>query len=101
MEPFVIDAEELKAFKQELVEELKQALGKHSPEEEVWLKSADVRKKLRISPGTLQSLRVNGSLRYSKLGSIMYYLQEDINKLLKANMIDNAIPRTQKKRKGL
>jgi hypothetical protein len=33
-----------------------------------WLKSVDVRKMLNISPGTLQNLRINGTLRYTKIG---------------------------------
>ena len=33
---------------------------------------------LRISPGTLQNLRVNGTLAYTKIGGIIYYKYEDI-----------------------
>jgi len=50
-----------------------------------WLKSSEVRKLLNVSPGTLQNLRINGTLRFSKVGSIMYYKLEDINKLLEGN----------------
>jgi predicted site-specific integrase-resolvase len=50
-----------------------------------WLKSNEVRKLLNISPGTLQNLRINGTLRYTKMGSIIYYKQEDINKVLEGN----------------
>jgi len=37
---------------------------------------------LKISPGTLQNLRVNGTIRYTKIGGILYYKQEDIHRLL-------------------
>jgi hypothetical protein len=47
-----------------------------------WLKSNEVRKMLNISPGTLQNLRINGTLRFSKIGGMMYYKLEDINKVL-------------------
>jgi hypothetical protein len=47
-----------------------------------WLKSVEVRKLLNISPGTLQNLRINGTLRYTKIGGIMYYKLENINKIL-------------------
>jgi hypothetical protein len=47
-----------------------------------WLKSIEVRKLLKISPGTLQNLRINGTLRFTRIGSLLYYKQEDINKLL-------------------
>ena len=51
-----------------------------------WLKSQEVRKLLNISPGTLQNLRINGTLNYSKIGGILYYRLEDINKLLEGGM---------------
>ena len=37
---------------------------------------------LGISPGTLQNLRINGTLTYSKIGGMMYYRYQDIMKLL-------------------
>lgn len=40
---------------------------------------------LNISPGTLQNLRINGTLRFTKMGSIIYYKLEDINKILEEN----------------
>jgi hypothetical protein len=51
-----------------------------------WLKSNDVRKLLKISPGTLQNLRINGTLSFTRVGSIIYYKQEDINKLLEGGL---------------
>ncbi|QEC77283.1 helix-turn-helix domain-containing protein [Mucilaginibacter ginsenosidivorax] len=47
-----------------------------------WLKSNEVRKLLKISPGTLQNLRINGTLSFTRIGSLIYYKQDDINKLL-------------------
>ena len=52
-----------------------------------WLKSVEVRKLLNISPGTLQNLRINGTLRYTKIGGIMYYKLEDINKILEGGQL--------------
>jgi hypothetical protein len=51
-----------------------------------WLKSQEVRKLLKISPGTLQNLRINGTLHYTKIGGILYYKLEDITKLLEGGM---------------
>ena len=48
-----------------------------------WLKSAEVREILKISPGTLQNLRINGTLKYKRIGGIIYYNYEDI-----VNMLD-------------
>ena len=47
-----------------------------------WLKSAEVREILKISPGTLQNLRINGTLKYKRIGGINYYNYEDIVKML-------------------
>ncbi|CAM4123497.1 MULTISPECIES: helix-turn-helix domain-containing protein [Flavobacterium] len=47
-----------------------------------WLKSVEVRKLLKISPGTLQNLRVNGTLNYKRIGGIIYYKYNDIEKML-------------------
>lgn len=38
------------------------------------------------SPGTLQNLRINGTLNFTRIGSIIYYKQEDINKLLEGGL---------------
>lgn len=47
-----------------------------------WLKSAEVREILKISPGTLQNLRINGTLKYKRIGGIIYYNYGDIVKML-------------------
>ena len=47
-----------------------------------WLKSVEVREILKISPGTLQNLRINGTLKYKRIGGINYYNYEDIVKML-------------------
>ena len=47
-----------------------------------WLKSAEVRKLLKISPGTLQNLRVKGILNYKRVGGTLYYKYDDIKKML-------------------
>jgi hypothetical protein len=78
----LITKEDLKNFKTEMLNEIRQLIGLGQSENRQWLKSADVRKLLNISPGTLQNLRINGTLRYTKIGGMMYYKLEDITKLL-------------------
>jgi hypothetical protein len=56
-----------------------------------WLKSTEVRKLLKISSGTLQTLRINGTLAYTKIGGTIYYQNQDIDKLLEHNKV-NTIP---------
>jgi glycyl-tRNA synthetase alpha subunit len=45
------------------------------------LKSYQVKNLLKISPGTLQNLRVNGTLPFTRVGGIIYYKYEDIMKI--------------------
>jgi hypothetical protein len=78
----VITKEDLKEFKNEMLGEIKQLMQPGQGQSKQWLKGIEVRKLLKISPGTLQNLRINGTLRFTRIGSIMYYKQEDINKLL-------------------
>lgn len=78
----IITQEDLNEFRLLLLNDLKEILKLKPVKEKEWLKSPDVRKILNISPGTLQNLRINGTLPYTKIGSIIYYKQDDINKLL-------------------
>ena len=70
---------------EDLLKEIKQIVQPGQSQPKKWLKSSEVRKMLNISPGTLQNLRINGTLRFTKMGSIMYYKLEDINKILEEN----------------
>jgi ribonucleotide reductase beta subunit family protein with ferritin-like domain len=81
----LITREDLREFKSELLAEIKQLLQPVQGHAKKWLKSAEVRKLLGISPGTLQNLRINGTLRFTKVGSIMYYKLEEINKILEGD----------------
>ncbi len=80
----VITKDDLKTLKQEIITELKTILGSKT-EQKKWLKSADVREMLNISPGTLQNLRVNGTLPFTSMGKTMYYDYDDVIKILTQN----------------
>ena len=84
----ILTTDDLREFKVELLEELKELLNQEeAPLPKKWLKSPEVRKLLSISPGTLQNLRINGTLSYSKVGGAMYYDLEEIEQLLTSNKI--------------
>jgi hypothetical protein len=88
----IITAEDLKEFKTELLQDIKDLLTEQqNPVTKKWLKSVEVRRLLNISPGTLQTLRINGTLPFTKVGGTNYYNFTDIEKLLsKTN--PNAVP---------
>jgi hypothetical protein len=82
----MITREDLKQFKSELLDEIRQIMKPGQGQSKQWLKSVDVRRMLNISPGTLQNLRINGTLRFTKIGGMMYYKLEDIHKVLEGGL---------------
>lgn len=87
----IVTTEDLLIFKKELIEELKGLLAQNVSQPKQWLRSSEVRKMLSVSPGTLQNLRINGTLPYTKVGGVIYYDQADILKVLEENKIDNGL----------
>ena len=81
----IITKEDLKIFKTELISELKEIFTSASSQKKQWLKSQEVRKLLGISAGTLQHLRVIGTLPYTKIGGTLYYKYEEVIQMLEQN----------------
>lgn len=50
-----------------------------------WLDNQDVMQRLHISPRTLQTLRSNGTLPFSRIKGKFYYKVSDLNALLESN----------------
>ena len=50
-----------------------------------WLDNQDVMQILHISPRTLQTLRSNGTLPFSRIGNKLFYRRQDIIKILSDN----------------
>jgi hypothetical protein len=74
---------DLEAFKTSLLVAIRQIITENKTQVVTkWLKSYQVKKLLGISIGTLQNLRNNGTLPYSKIGGTIYYNSDEINKLL-------------------
>lgn len=87
----IITTDDLREFKLELIEELRTLISKTPVNKtKKYLKSAEVMELLQISPGTLQNLRINGTLPYSKIGGIILYDAEEIQSILNENRIDNS-----------
>lgn len=82
----LLTRKDLMEFKEQFFLELKNLLAsKELPIQKRFLKSKDVIRILRISPGNLQNLRKNETIRYTKIGGIIFYKYEDIEKLLENN----------------
>lgn len=86
----IITPEDLNEFKDDLLDNIKNLIGNQSKATtKKWLKSPEVRKLLGLSTGTLQNLRINGTLPYTKMGGIIYYDYEKIMQVLEENMVNN------------
>lgn len=85
----VITKEDLNEFRVLLLKELKDLLQFNQQQTKQWLKSTEVRKLLNISPGTLQTLRINKTLSYTKIGGTIYYAYQDIEKVLELNKVNS------------
>ena len=84
----IITTDDLRHFKIELLDDIKKILTKQaSGTLKKYLKSSEVMEMLQISPGTLQNLRINGTLPFSKMGGIIYYDIEDIQKVMIKNRV--------------
>jgi len=78
----LLTKKDLEDFKKELFELLEPIkTGLHVTQQK-WLKSIDVRKILGISHGKLQALRDDGTLPYHKMGGILYYKPDEIQKAM-------------------
>ncbi|MFA9189198.1 helix-turn-helix domain-containing protein [Flavobacterium magnesitis] len=87
----VITREDLNEFGTKLLADISAMLNTKPAEQKQWLKSNEVRKILNISPGTLQNLRVNGTITYTKIGGILFYSSADLNKVLESNKVDASV----------
>lgn len=87
----IITTDDLREFKMELLEDLKEIMQTVTGSiDKKYLKSAEVMELLQVSPGTLQNLRINGTLPYSKIGGIIFYDAAEIHRIIAANRIDNS-----------
>jgi hypothetical protein len=95
----VITKEDLNEFRHLLLNDIKNVIQPKHQKQKQWLKSTEVRKLLKISPGTLQNLRINGTLSFTKMGGIIFYNYEDIEAMLEQNKTESYKNKNPLKRK--
>jgi len=82
----LVTVADLEEFKQDLLLSLLRVIRDNTAKPpKKWLKSREVKALLGISNGTLYSMRVGGTLPYTKIGNIIYYDQDDVNAVLTTN----------------
>ena len=86
----IITTDDLREFKMEMLENIQTLFEKQSTlKQKKYLKSPELRKLLNVSSGTLQTLRINGTLPYSKVGGIIFYDADEIQKVMDENKVHN------------
>jgi hypothetical protein len=80
----IATVEDLQSIKADIIKEVKELLDSQ-PKRRQWLKSEDVREMLHISHGTLQTMRINRTIPWTKIGGIIYYEHDAIIKVLEKN----------------
>ncbi|MCK0192825.1 helix-turn-helix domain-containing protein [Arenibacter sp. M-2] len=86
----IITTDDLREFKMELLDDIKKLLSKQTTGKlKRYLKSSEVMDLLQVSPGTLQNLRINGTLPYTKVGGIIYYDAEEIQNIMTSNRVEH------------
>lgn len=68
----IVTPEYLQQFRKELIEEIKQTIKSSNKLEKEWIRIEDIKKLYNISAGTLQTLRNNGTIPYSKMGGTIF-----------------------------
>lgn len=81
----ILTRDDLYAFKSELLIDIRKILTENNDHTKKWLRTKEVLKLLQISPGTLQNYRINGSLKFSRVGKTIYYSRKDIEDLMNNN----------------
>jgi hypothetical protein len=82
----IITKEDLQEFGEKLLNQMRAIMGQATEEPRKFLKSYQVKNLLKISNNTLQTLRDNGTIPFTKIGGILYYNYEDIMKVLKGEV---------------
>ena len=86
----IITNDDLRQFKIELINDMRLLLIEQAERnnKKKWLRTGEVKKLLQISASTLQNLRINGTLSYSKVGGSFFYSAMEIDKIIQANQIN-------------
>jgi len=78
-----VTSDDLEKFRVKLKMDFKMMLeGQFGKPPKRWLKSHEVREMLKISTGTLHSLRSNGKIPFTRIGGLIYYDAVDIDRML-------------------
>ena len=82
--------EDLERWKNEILQGVGKLIKGEISQPKKWVKSVEAKEALGCSPGTLQNLRQNGTIEFSKVGGTLYYSMESIVGILENNKQNGA-----------
>ncbi len=82
--------EDLERWKNEILQGVGNLIKGEIPQPKKWVKSGEAKKILECSSGTLQNLRQNGTIEFTKMGGTLYYSMDSINETLENNKVNAA-----------
>lgn len=86
----MVTREDLVAMKEELISAMSELLNKtKSAQHPKWVKTKEALKILGVSPNTLAAMRNHRKLKFTRIGKILYYKEEDIMDMLERNKIES------------
>ena len=77
----LVTVQDLQELKAEIISEIKLIIGNSTTKKD-WLRSPEVMEMLSISSGTLQNLRINRDIPFTKMGGTLYYERAGVVKAL-------------------
>ena len=77
----LVTVQDLQELKAEIISEIKLIIGNSTTKKD-WLRSSEVMEMLSISYGTLQNLRINRDIPFTKMGGTLYYETSEVVKAL-------------------
>ena len=77
----LVTVQDLQELKAEIISEIKLIIGNSTTKKD-WLRSPEVMEMLSISSGTLQNLRINRDIPFTKMGGTLYYERAEVVKAL-------------------
>ena len=77
----LLTKQDLEEFKADIIKEVATVVDCSSCDKE-WLRSSEVMEMLSISSGTLQNLRINRDIPFTKMGGTLYYERAAVVKAL-------------------
>jgi len=81
----LVTLDDLEKFRVTLMMDIKKMIEGHlgkTPKR--WLKSYEIRQMLKISPGTLHTLRSNGKIPFTRIGGLIFYDAVEIDLILQS-----------------